>query len=400
MRAEVKFHFPDGVILGGVGDGLREDLIDAVQVPQQHAFGPLEFVVADVIGEGAERLEHLPRDGFGPDVLLAHPGMLVRKGVEGRVDELAVRLGVFQLLQLFDALVVFDPGHLHLGHLLALQLVELLAQDDVRVFQDGLHEREQDQRVIRLLRVHQRQRLQQIQRERLVHRKVVLQLDVDAELRSAAVPSRTSASRARCPSAPGQAEVRPVSFNDLPRRAGTAALPCVGKLNDPPLHQRAEKLPGAFDVGLLGLGRVVAAGDQLLHRAAAVALAAEHVEQHPVRDLETRGQALRLGGDQAEERVLVPVDEVLLRRLAFDHLLAVPGRLLFQLQVLDHVLGRLGNHPAALVEPLAPGPPANLVKIPRAQDAGLLAVILAKPREQHGADGDVDARRRACRCRK
>ena len=106
--AQVEFHFAHRVVLGGVGHGLREDLVDAVQVPQQDAFGALQFVVADVIGEGAERLEHLARDGLGPDVLLADPRMLVGKGVEGGVDELAVRLRVFELLQLLHPLVVFD----------------------------------------------------------------------------------------------------------------------------------------------------------------------------------------------------------------------------------------------------------------------------------------------------
>ena len=55
------------------------------------------------------------------------------------------------------------------------------------------------------------------------------------------------------------------------------------------------------------------------------------------------------------------------------------------------VLRRLRHHPAAVVESLAPGAPADLVKIPRAQDAGLLPVELAQPREQHGADRHVDA---------
>ena len=67
-------------------------------------------------------------------------------------------------------------------------LVELLAQDDVRVFEDGLHEREQDERVIGRLRVHQRDRVEQIQRQRLVHREIVLQLDVDAQLRAPSSP--------------------------------------------------------------------------------------------------------------------------------------------------------------------------------------------------------------------
>ena len=58
--------------------------------------------------------------------------------------------------------------------------------------------------------------------------------------------------------------------------------------------------------------------------------------------------------------------------LRLTDLLAVPRRLLLQLEVLDHVLGRLRHHPAAVVEAFAPGAPADLVEIARAQDAGLL----------------------------
>ena len=91
---------------------------------------------------------------FGLDVFLAHPRMPRGEGVERGIDELAVRLGVFEFLQFLHPLVVFDAFHFHLGHLLVLHLVELLAQDDVRVFENGFDEREQHERVIRRLRVH------------------------------------------------------------------------------------------------------------------------------------------------------------------------------------------------------------------------------------------------------
>jgi hypothetical protein len=84
---------------------------------------------------------------------------IIKRGI----DKLAVRLGVFELLQFFHPLFVFDAFHLHLGHLLILHLVELFAQDDVRVFEDGLDEREQNERVFRRLRVHERNRFEQIQ---------------------------------------------------------------------------------------------------------------------------------------------------------------------------------------------------------------------------------------------
>ena len=136
---------------------------------EQQPLRTLEFVVADVVGEGAEVLEHLPRDAFRADVLLTDPRMLVGEGVEGGVNELAVRLGVFQFLQLGHAFVVFDALGLHRRDGAAFHLVELLAEDDGRVFQDGFHQRQQHQRVVFLLGIHQRQRLQQVERQRLVH---------------------------------------------------------------------------------------------------------------------------------------------------------------------------------------------------------------------------------------
>ena len=107
-RAQVELHLPHRVGLGAVGHGLAEHLVDAVQVPQQHALGALQFVVADVIGERAELLEHLAGDGLGPDVLLAHPRVLVGEGVEGRSRRTrGCGFGIFELLQLLHPLVVF-----------------------------------------------------------------------------------------------------------------------------------------------------------------------------------------------------------------------------------------------------------------------------------------------------
>ena len=59
--------------------------------------------------------------------------------------------------------------------------------------------------------------------------------------------------------------------------------------------QGAEQLPGALAVGVLDRVPVVAGADQLAHGPAAVALAAEHVQQHAVGHLEARNQPLRLG---------------------------------------------------------------------------------------------------------
>jgi len=52
---------------------------------------------------------------------------------------------------------------------------------------------------------------------------------------------------------------------------------------------------------------------------------------------------------------------------------------------------RLRDDPALVVKTFPSGTPANLVKIPRAQNAALLAVKFAQPREQHRANRHVDA---------
>ena len=192
-----------------------------------------------------------------------------------------------------------------------------------------------------------------IERERLVHREVILQLDIDPQLR--------------------------------------ALRRLRDELDDLALDQRAEELPAAPGQRLLRLRRFVAARDERLHRPAAVLGAAEHIEQHAVRDLELAGQPLGRRGDQAREGLLVPVDEVPLRRLALDEFLAAAGLLLLEQQILDDMLRRLRHHPAAFIEALAPRAPADLVEIARAQDACLFPVELAKLREEHGANGDIDA---------
>ena len=125
-------------VFAGAGTRLHERLVGVAQVPEQRALGATELVLADVLVEVHEALEHLARDRLGPDVVAAHPGVLAREGVEGVVDELAQRLGVLELLELLDALLVLDARRLELAELHALEHLELLAQDEVGVLEDGL----------------------------------------------------------------------------------------------------------------------------------------------------------------------------------------------------------------------------------------------------------------------
>ena len=85
---------------------------------------------------------------------------------------------MLELLELRHALLVVHARRLHLGHRRVLQLRELTAQDGVGVLEDALDEREQIERVGLAVGVEDRDRLDEVERQRLVHREVVLEVDV------------------------------------------------------------------------------------------------------------------------------------------------------------------------------------------------------------------------------
>ena len=125
----------------------------------------------------------------------------------------------------------------------------------------------------------------QVERERLVHGKILLQADVEPQVDTLRVAR--------------------------------------GEPDDPAFHERAEKLPRAAEMRLLFLGRAVRTADEALHRAAAVLVrAAEHVEQRAVRHLELRQEPFRRRGDEAREGRLVPRHVTFFRRLAAHEFLA------------------------------------------------------------------------------
>ena len=79
-------------------------------------------------------------------------------------------------------------------------------------------------------------------------------------------------------------------------------------------------------------------------------------------------------------------------RLLRPALLAAAGLRARRRLVLDHVLGRLAHHAAAVVEALAAGAPGDLLELAhRAGCATFSPSNLREPREEHGADRDVDA---------
>ena len=133
----------------------------------------------------------------------------------------------------------------------------------------------------------------------------------------------------------------------------------------------------------------MAVRDEPLHGAAAVAFPAQHIQEHGVRDSKPRDQPLGLGVNQAQKRLLVPIDEILLRRLAFDWFSF--GAFSSSLRFSTTCSGAWATTQPRSSNPLRPARPPDLVEIARAQDPGFLPVKLAEPGEEHGADGHVDA---------
>jgi len=88
--------------------------------------------------------------------------MLVSKGVEGVIDEVAVGLGPFQLLQLLHALLVLDALGFQRCHGFTLDSIKLREEHRPRVFQNGLDQREHVKGVGFHGRIEQRQGIDQV----------------------------------------------------------------------------------------------------------------------------------------------------------------------------------------------------------------------------------------------
>src|SRR5688572_3089733 len=81
-------------------------------------------------------------------------------------------------------------------------------------------------------------------------------------------------------------------------------------------------------------------------------------------------------------------------RLLSDDLLLLRGiaaGLRLEPKVLDHVLGRLHDDAALLVETFAARAPADLLEVADGEDRRLLAIEFAEPREEHRPNGHVHA---------
>jgi hypothetical protein len=217
-----------------------------------------------------------------------------------------------------------------------LERVELLHQHDLGILERRLDDAEHVERIQRILAVERRDGVEHEERERLVEREVLLELG-------------------------GHPHAVALHVDH----------PCIAQRSE-----ERDRVPAVVELPRPALVRAL---DQRPDRAAVVA-AFEQRQQHPVGDAEPRLEALGLAADQLLPGLLVEVRVAALRRLPRDQLLRLLGvalRLLARDLVLDHVLGRLHHHPPAIVEPLPPRAPRDLVEVAHREDHRLLPIELA-----------------------
>src|SRR5450756_2268324 len=111
-----------------------------------------------------------------------------------------------------------------------------------------------------------------------------------------------------------------------------------------------------------------------------------------MRQPEPRRQRLRRSRDQLLERLLGPRDLAFGRALERSRALFPRAfGLLLRLPLLDDVLGRLGDHAPAVVEPAPARAPGDLLELADRKKAHLRPVELRELREEDRPDRDVHA---------
>ena len=243
--AEVRDHVVHGLGLRGLGHRLHERVVDLRDVAQQQALDALQAVEAHVVVEAVVALEHLARDRLRVHVLVAHPRVASREELEGLLDERAARRERLHLVEPADALLVGHALGLQLREQLALDPVELLEQDRARILEHRLDQRQHLVRERLVGRLEVRERLDHVERERLVQREVPLQVVGDAH----APPARRAdrARRARCRPRAGRGTAA------RPRAAGAACARSLSWLR--PISS-ATCAPAAARIGIvLGLAQ-------------------------------------------------------------------------------------------------------------------------------------------------
>ena len=326
------------------------------EVAQHRAFGAHQSVDADVLPERHRPFPHLAHHRLRRQLSVGGP----RVGLQvHRVDvakELLERLGVGDVVEQREPLLVLDALGLHLRDRLAAGLLQLRGQDLAGILDRRLDHRNYIQHKAFRRRIQGFDGGQGERRQRLVEGEIVRQIYRE-----------------------------PV--------AAAVGLGLVEVLKHPGLQQRARDADRLADVGELAGPGFVVVGEQAAHRDERITGAVDDVEDHRRGDPHVRRQRLRGCLNQAGHGGRTPRHHALGDFAAHQlaALLGVVGDLGELLEVFHLMIGGLDDHGARGVEAGPPGPAGDLVELPRIEQPTANTVVLRQRREDDGANRHVDA---------
>ena len=148
---------------------------------EQNGFHALQVVLLHITAKCREVLEHLAHNRLGLNVFV-HPWVNVCECIKCVVNKITQRLRVFDFFKLFEALVVFHALRLEFVHAGIASFALLDAQNRFGILEDAFAQGNHIECVFRRILVELRKRVEQVQRKRLVHREVVLQVHIHAQM--------------------------------------------------------------------------------------------------------------------------------------------------------------------------------------------------------------------------
>ncbi len=160
------------------GRNSRPQRLEGVgQVAQHRTLGAGQPVSADVLLERESLFPHLAHDGLRGGIPVGRPRVASAVHLEAVRQQLVERAWIGDVVEEFDALVVFDAFGLHGGDGLATGLLQLGRQDLARILKRRLDHRNHVERKGIRCRVEQLDGRQRERRQRLVQREIRWQVD-------------------------------------------------------------------------------------------------------------------------------------------------------------------------------------------------------------------------------
>ena len=147
-----------------LGDGTVEAAERLGQVAQQDALVTHDAELLNVPLEVRRAFQHVSEHRFRPQIVIARPRHRIAILRERRVQQIFQRLGIRDVGDALQALVIVHAVHLHLRHGGIARLALLRTQHLSRIFQGCLDHRYQIERVLGAFGVEELQRRQQKRR--------------------------------------------------------------------------------------------------------------------------------------------------------------------------------------------------------------------------------------------